>query len=220
MSKYLPYFFVLLLGVGLCWLCMQGCHRDSGIQKIQDSLQVEKKLNDTLKLRTTQISSLFDSTSRKNSTDSLMYNHKIDSFKRVTEVFKKSFLATRDTIASLHNRLSMAFINLDTVGVYRLADSLNNELVNANNQLFEWQISRDSTDNVQAAEIKRLRMVVSDLQTQIVQFKALLIQCTDNASGLAKNANKAINKAKAWSVFGKIGAGIAGLLAVLLIAHK
>jgi hypothetical protein len=219
MSKIIPY-VLLIVAVVVIFFLLKGCGKGSDIKIIQDSVKVQIQRNDSIKAVAAILYKKVDSISDKNTKDSIRYTRKIDSFVRVTKDLKTSFLATRNEISVLHNRLETAFIDLDTVGVFRIADSLNRELVSANNQLFAWQISRDSTDNLKDEEIARLRGIIVDLQGQIVQLKALLIACNDNTDRLGKSASKAIKKAKIASLISKIGVGIALVVTAILIVHK
>jgi len=195
---------------------MRGCGK--GGNPLQDSVNVYKKINDTLKAQTIVLSKANDSVINRWRKDTSTYRHRIDSLTRVTQTLKVSFLHTRDTIANLHNRLDSAFAANDTAGVWDIADSLNNELTKANNLLFAWQISRDSNDTTKDHQIDELNTIVVSLQEQIVQYKLLLKECTDNSANLSKTANSAIKKSKLNSLWGKIGTGLAAVLAILLIA--
>lgn len=220
MSKILPYLVVLLIGIAICFLWLKGCGKGSDIQIIQDSLNTFKKKNDTIVALTTVVSHKFDSIRVKHTHDSLGYTHKIDSQSHIITVLQGQTKVTKDSVVILYKQLKEFYDNKDTVALLAAYTELRNQWGQLNQQLFNLQIARDSSDNIRTAEIERLNRVVASLEGQITQFKTLLAECTDNASNLAKAGNKAVKKAKLAALWGKIGTGLAGILAVLLIAHK
>jgi hypothetical protein len=211
---------IIIIALG-AWVLIgvKGCG-DPKEQILQDSLNIEKQRNDTITTRANEWKQKHDSiTLAKHIGDSLD-KHKIDSLTTVCTSLKTKFLSTRDTIANLHDRLNVAFSTNDTGRVYKIADSLNNELVAANNQLFSWQISRDSLSSAQLSEIERLQGVITTLQGQISQFTALLTDCTNNAAALAKTGQKAAKKAKLASLWAKLGTGIAAVAIGIILIVK
>jgi len=173
-------------------------------------------LNDTLRNIGFRHSQQVDTINAHHTRDSLKFSRKIDSLAKVCATLKSNFLATRDTIASLHNRLEAAFLSNDSSAVWLIADSLNDELVKANGQLFAWQTGRDSTETTNMDEINRLRGVIVELQQEIVTFKGLLVDCTNNASNLAKNGDAAISKLKKRTLWAKISGTLNIILTALL----
>lgn len=219
MSNILKYLAVFIGGGVLCFLLFRGCGKNSAIQTLQDSLNIEKVLNDTIIVKASGLSKSNDSLMAHYKKDTGIYRHKIDSLTKVTITLKKSFLHTADTIRNLHDRLDSAFAANDTAGVWDLADSLNNELTRASNLLFAWQISRDSSDYLRENEIDTLHVTLSSLQTQLIQIKTLLKDCTDNSTSLSKTASSAIKKSKINGLLSKVGIGLAAVLAVFLLAN-
>lgn len=218
MSKVWPFIVVLLIGVVATFFLMGGCNHGKDVQSLHDQLKAATAKDDTIQLIALDWKAKHDSiTSAKRKGDSL-YTHKIDSLNSVCNSLKSKFLSTRDTIANLHDRLNKAFADNDTTGVWGIADSLNNQLVKANNALFAWQIGRDSVSTAQLSEIQRLQGIIITLQAQISQFQGLLKMCTDNNAALSKIAQMAIKKAKTKGLLNKIGIGIVGLLGIILIA--
>lgn len=220
MSKILPYLAVLLIGIAVCFFWMKGCGKESDVQVIQDSLNTFKKKNDTIVALTTVVSHKFDSIRVRHTHDSLGYTHKIDSQSHIITVLRGQTKITKDSVVILYRQLKEFYDNKDTVALLAAYTELRNQWSQLNQQLFNLQIARDSSDNIRTAEIERLNGVITSLEGQIVEFKDLLIQCTDNASNLAATGNKALKKAKMASLWSKIGGGLAAILAVLLIAHK
>jgi len=219
MSKVFPYLLVVAMGIVLCLVLRNGCGKDSAIQKIQDSLNVEKAINDTIKIALSTSHKVFDSTSHKNTSDSIRYTRKIDSQSHIIAVLQGKFKVTKDSLWNSYNQLKVFYLNHDTVALAQTYENLSSQLTEANNELFAIQIARDSADNIREAEITRLRGVVVDLQGQVVQLQDLLKQSTDNSSSLAKTAQKAIKKQKINALLAKVGTGIAVILGVILIAH-
>lgn len=209
---------IAILACALTFFLIRGCDKGKAVQSLQDSLTVEREINDTVMSQARAWKLKHDSiTAAKQKGDSL-YTRKIDSLNTVCSSLKTKFLSTRDTIANLHDRLNKAFSDNDTTGVWDIADSLNKALVVANNQLFNWQISRDSISSAQLAEIQRLEGIITQLQAEIAQFQGLLKMCTDNNAALSKTTQAAIKKLKVRGLLSKIGAGIVAVLTVALIA--
>lgn len=219
MSKIFPYLLVLIMGVVLCLVLRNGCGKDSAIHKIQDSLNVERALNDTIKIALSASHKKFDSTSHKNTADSIRYTYKIDSQSHIISVLQGKFKVTKDSLWASYTQLKVFYLNHDTAALAQTYQNLSSQLTDANNELFAIQIARDSADNIREAEITRLRGVVVTLQGQIAKLQDLLRQSTDNSSSLAKTAQKAIKKQKINALLAKVGTGIAAILGVILIAH-
>ena len=215
--KYLPYILCLVLGAAIVILCMKSCKGDSELKSLSDSLKIQILRADSIQSKAVKLGHTTDSVVIKNRVDSFRYITKIDSLNKVCARLKANFLATRDTISNLHNKLNDAFATSDTGKVYRIAHSLNNQLVIANNELFSWSVGRDSSDQAMKDEIVRLYNVIDTLKSQINQFKELLVTCTNNNAALSKTANSAIKKAKARGLVSKIGMGLAALLAAIAI---
>lgn len=213
----IEYILLILLGVGIIFICLRSCNgKSADVQRIEDSIRTEKILNDTIQNIGLRHSQHVDTINAHHTRDSLKFSRKIDSFAKVCASLKSNFLATRDTITSLHNRLEAAFLSNDSNAVWLIADSLNSELVKANNQLFAWQVGRDSVEIDQLKEIQRLRDVITQLQGEVSTFKILLAECTNNASNLAKNGNAIIAKLKKRTLWAKISGTLNIILAALL----
>lgn len=209
---------IVILSCALTFFVIRGCNKDTANEQLQASITAGTIKNDSVTQQASIWKNKHDSvTLAKHKGDSL-FTHRIDSLNAVCSSLKTKFLSTRDTIANLHDRLNKAFADNDTAGVWDIADSLNNALVTVNNQLFAWQLSRDSVSSTQLSEIERLQGVITSLQGQISQFTALLTDCTNNAAALAKTANAAVKKAKMMGLFNRIGIGLAAVaLGVILI---
>src|SRR6185312_16115329 len=126
MKKALPYVVFTVIGCIIVFFKFVGCNNGpSDVEKYQDSLRIERALNDTIKIVGANLSKKFDSSVHKNTSDSLKFTKKYDSVVKVNARLKANFLSTRDTIVDLHNRLEMAFLFNDSNAVWRIADSLN-----------------------------------------------------------------------------------------------
>lgn len=214
----MPYIIFASIGLLIVFFKFKGCNNGpSEVDRIRDSLRIEKALNDTIRIAASILSVKFDSSIHRNTVDSLKFTKKIDSLKKVNASLKSNFLSTRDTIVSLHSRLETAFLFNDSNAVWRIADSLNNELVKANNELFAWQLGRDSSETAQMDEIARLRGVIVELQQEIGQFKTLLKQSTDNSANLARQLDTVLKKMKARKLWARISEGLNVVLAAIII---
>jgi hypothetical protein len=217
-ARFIFVFTFILCAIAIIGYALKGCNRDNAaIQKIQDSLNVEKALNDTIKIKASRIAYFNDSLTVKHTKDSVKYISKIDSLVKVVQTLKGQFKVTKDSIGTLYGQLKTFYYQHDTVALIATYNRLSSELTEANNQLFAIQLNRDSVDNVNVAEILRLNGLITTLQGQIKQYNDLLTDCTGNASKLAKNGEAALKRAKAGKLFGLLGTGIAALVALLVL---
>jgi hypothetical protein len=200
-----------------CFFLFRGCEQSKSVQAIKDSLNVERALNDTIKIEKAVISKANDSVMAKSHKDSTIFISKIDSLTKIVATLKGQFRVTKDSIGTLYGQLKTFYYQHDTVALVETYNRLSSELTEANNQLFAIQLARDSSDNARDTEIVRLNGLIKTLEAQISELQALLVSCTANASNLAKTGDLAIKKAKASGLFAKIGMGIAALIAVLLL---
>jgi len=207
---------VAILAVA-CFFLFRGCQQSKAVQSIQDSLNVERALNDTIKIEKAVIAKANDSIMVKSHSDSAKFVSKIDSLSKVVATLRGQFKVTKDSIGTLYSNLKTYYLGHDTVALYRTYSELQTQLTDANNMLFAIQLARDSSDNARDTEIVRLNGLIKTLEAQISELQALLVSCTANASNLAKTGDLAIKKAKASGLFAKIGMGIAALIAVLLL---
>lgn len=215
--KLISYISIGVIVLIACFLLFRGCKQGKALQSIQDSLNVEKALNDTIKIKTVKMAKITDSIAVKNTNDSVKYVFKIDSLTRVVQTLKGQFKVTKDSIGTLYGQLKIFYLNHDSVALLATYNRLYTELTEANNQIFAIQIGHDSIDNANGAEIVRLNGVVNKLQGQIGDLQGLLIACTSNASNLAATGSKAIKKARMNALFSKIGAVLAAIVTILLI---
>lgn len=217
MNKAYLYVSAFLVGALLMFFWMKGCGPSSGIDKIQDSLRIENALNDTISLQAKFLLRHSEALESKNKSDSLSYRKTIDSQARVIAVLQGKFRITKDSIGTLYDQLKVFYDAHDTIALANAYQELRGQLDLANQLLFSIQIGRDSADNMNTAEIARLNVLLTALQSHIKAYEALLVECTTNASNLAKTGQRAVKKAKMDALFAKIGAGLAALVAILLI---
>jgi|SRR5882762_2657911 len=223
MSKIAKWVFggiVILCAIFLVFYIFKGCGKGSSIQIIQDSLNSYKEKNDSIKGRATVIAKSNDSLITAKVIGDSLYKHKIDSQSHVISILKGQTKITKDSVVILYKQLKEFYDNKDTVALLAAYTELKNQWTELNQQNFNLQIAQDSIGNIKDAEIARLNVVIIELGKQIDQFKTLLTLSTDNASAQAKAANKAVKRAKLADLWAKLGTGIAGVLAFLLIAHK
>lgn len=219
--KVISYIGIVAILLIACFFFFRGCQQGKALQSIQDSLNIEKALNDTIKIKATKAAQTNDSIVVKNTKDSTKYVYKIDSLTRIVQTLKGQFKVTKDSIGTLYDQLKVFYYQHDTVALAETYSRLYTELTEANNQLFAISLNRDSVDHANKDEISRLNGVIAILRMQIVEYVALLKDCTDNASKLASNGNLAIKKAKSAGLFSKIEAALAAIIiALLLVAHK
>lgn len=218
MSKAYLYVLAFLLGGMVLFFWMKGCGPASGTDKIQDSLRIEQALNDTIAGNARFLLSYSQALETKNARDSLSYRKTIDSQARVIAVLQGKFRVTKDSIGTLYDQLKVFYDAHDTIALANAYAELRGQLDLANQLLFSIQIGRDSADNINTAEIARLNVLATALQSHIKAYEALLVECTTNASNLAKTGQKAVKKAKMDALFAKIGIGLAAIVTLLLIA--
>lgn len=219
MNKGYLYVTAFLVGALVMFFYMKGCDSPP-LHSLQDSLNREQNLNDTLKLENTKVIKKSDSMLFKNVKDSLSYRKIIDSQSRVIAVLQGKFKVSRDSIFSLYGQLKEYYEAKDTVALLRSYMELREELNEADGLLFTIQIARDSLQNTAQNEGGRLNGLIAQLKGQISTLNGLLIQCTDNASSLAKNGNTAIKKARAANMWGRISTVLAAILGVILLVAK
>lgn len=217
MNKAYLYVLAFLLGGLVLFFWMKGCGPASGTDKIQDSLRIEQALNDTIAENARFLMSYSRGLETKNARDSASYRKTIDSQSRVIAALQGKFRVTKDSIGTLYDQLKVFYDSHDTIDLANAYAELHGQLDLANQLLFSIQIGRDSADNINTAEIGRLRVLVTALQSHIKAYEALLVECTTNASNLAKTGQKAARQAKMNALFAKIGAGLAVLVTLLLI---
>lgn len=215
--KIISYIGIVAILLIACFFFFRGCQQGKALQSIQDSLNIEKALNDTIKIKATKVAQANDSIVVKNTKDSTKYVSKIDSLTRIVQTLKGQFKVTKDSIGTLYVQLKTLYDAHDSIGLARTYYELRDQLNSANQLIFSIQISRDSADNVRNAEIARLNGLVIILQGQLTQYINLLTECTKNADSLSKSGNLAIKQARAGKLFAKIGAGLAALITALLI---
>lgn len=218
-SKTITYLSLFLAGVLLCFIFMQRCVKGNQIDAIQDSLNRERALNDTLIVQSKVVFYQNDSLKQKKAVDSAIFVKKIDSQSRVIASLQGRLNIKKDSIRTLYDNLKTFYLNHDTVALQATYDNLSTQLTDANNLLFAIQLARDSADNIRIVEIARLNQVINTLQDQIKQLKELLVESTTNASNLNKTALKALRKQKVDALLAKVGTGIAAILGIILIAH-
>lgn len=212
---------VIVLVVIASFFLFRGCQQGKGLQVIQDSLNREKALNDTIKIQSARVTKANDSIVVKNTHDSAKYASKIDSLTKIVQTLKGQFKITKDSIGTLYGNLKTYFLAHDTADLIATYNRLSEELTTANTQLFAIALSRDSIENANATEIDRLNGVIIELRKQIVEYISLLRDCTANGDVLAKNGSLALKKSKSAGLFSKIEAALAAIvIALLLIAHK
>lgn len=217
MSKAYLYVLALLIGGLLMFFWMKGCN-GSGIQKLQDSLNVERVLNDTIAIRSKSLISKYEIEQTRDSIDRLDYQRIIDSQKLVINSLQGKFKVTKDSIGKLYDNLKVFYLDHDTASLFLAYGELRQQLTLANNQLFAIQIARDSADYTRDAEITRLNAVVTTLQSHIKAYEALLTECTNNGAALYKNGILATKKAKGGKLFAEIAAGILALIALISLS--
>lgn len=216
MSKVIPYFAVFTIGIICCWYFVRSCDKpDTGLL---DTIKVLSAKNDSVAAVGQKVFHENDSLKIVKKRGDSIYEHKIDSQNHIIAVWQGRLKITKDSIGSLYADLKTFYLNHDTVALAETYHRLSDQLHDANQQLFNIQIARDSADNIRDAEITRLQGIISQLQAEISELKALLISCTANASELAKTGLKAAKKAKIAALIGKIGVGLSGILAILLLS--
>lgn len=201
-----------------CFFLFRGCHQGDSLQVIQDSLNREKALNDTIIIQSKSLLSKYQVEEIRDSIDRLDYQRIIDSQKLVIKGLQGKFKVTKDSIFALYGQLKTFYDAHDTVALLNSYVELRQQLTLANNQLFAIQISRDSADYTRDAEITRLNALVITLQSHIQAYEVLLTECTSNSSNLAKNGNLLAKKAKGGKLFAEIAAGILAIIALISLS--
>lgn len=219
MGKTITYISLFIAGVLVCFIFMQRCVKGNQIDAIQDSLNRERALNDTLIIQSKVVFNQNDSLKQKKASDSVIYVKKIDSQRRIIASLQGHLHVKGDSIRTLMGNLKTFYLNHDTAALQATYDNLSTQLTDANNLLFAIQLARDSADNIRIAEIARLNQVINTLQDQIKQLKELLVECTNNASNINKTAIRALRKQKVNALLAKVGTGIAVVLGIILLAH-
>lgn len=218
MSKVSLYGLAVCIGALVMFFWMKGCGAASGVDKIQDSLNVEKALNDTIKTEALFMMQEIKRGDEKNTRDSLIFNHKIDSQSKVIAKLEGRFNVARDSIGALYANLKTFYLNHDTVDLYLTYSNLRDQLIQANQLIFSLQISRDSADYTRDQEIVRLNSTIVTLQNHIKSYVALLTECTNNSAALYKNGSLAAKKAKGGKLFAEIAAGILAIIALISLS--
>lgn len=215
--KIISYIGIVAILLIACFFFFRGCQQGKALQSIQDSLNVEKALNDTIKIKATKAAQTNDSIVVKNTKDSTKYVSKIDSLTRIVQTLKGQFKVTKDSIGTLYAQLKIDYLNHDSAALTDTYVRLYTELTTANNQLFSLSLNRDSVDQTNKNEIARLNGVINMLQVHIGDLQGLLAACTSNASNLVDAGSKALKKARMNALFFKIGAVLAAIVSVLLL---
>lgn len=212
------YLVVFAIGILCCWWFMRGCDKpDAGLI---DSIKILSAKNDTIVLQNDALSKKNDSVILAKRRGDSLYSHKIDSQSRIIAIWEGRFKITKDSIGVLYDKLKELYVAHDTADLVEAYQQLGEQLQDAKTQLSALRVAKDSADNIREAEITRLQGVINQLQTEIIELKTLLVQCTSNASELAKTGLKAAKKAKIAGLISKLGVGLSALLAVLLLSHK
>lgn len=219
MNKGYLYVTAFLVGALVMFFYMRGC-ASPPLHSLQDSLRLEKQLNDTIVIRSKALIAKYEWDAARDSIDRLAYQRIIDSQKRVINSLQGRFKSSKDSIFTLYGQLKTYYEAHDTLALFTSYRELRDELTIANNLLFSIQIQRDSLENASTSEIERLKGLITQLKGQINTLNDLLIQCTDNASSLAKNGNAAIKKARAANIWGRISTVLAAILGVILLVAK
>lgn len=215
--KVISYIGIVAILLIACFFLFRGCQQGKALESIQDSLNVEKALNDTIKIKATKVAQANDSIVVKNTKDSTKYVSKIDSLTRIVQTLKGQFKITKDSIGTLYAQLKIDYLNNDSAALTDTYIRLYTQLTEANQQLFAISLNRDSVDQTNKNEITRLNGVINKLQVQIGDLQGLLVACTSNASNLAETGSKALKKARMNALFFKIGAVLAAIVSVLLL---
>lgn len=207
----------LIIWIFLIW---ESCNSSKQIHILSDSVLVQKKISDSIKIINDIVVKSNDSVIKKNKTDSVLYSTKIDSLTKESKRLRGNFLQTRDSLIVLYKKLQNDISIHDTVGSFEIIEQLRNKLGDADTQLFQWQINRDSSDYSRNAEIERLRGIVSTLQNQIVGFKGAFDTEFKSHQAITNDFFKLQKKARIQSFLGKIEPAVIILLASGLLIKK
>ena len=211
------YILLFLLGVAACFFLMRGCSGNSAYQFVKDSLNAEIKKEDSIRLKNAALSTQNAVVIALNQKNITTYQAKIDSQSRVIAILKGQFKVSRDSIGVLYSSLKTFYDSHDTVALKLAYTNLATQLNDANNLLFQVSLAKDSADHIRNDEITRSHAVIDTLQSEITQFKGLLIECSNNNASLSATAQKALKKSKINGLLSKFGGGVAALLAILLL---
>jgi len=219
MKSILPYIIGFIVGVLLCVILWEkGCNNSSSEIRLQDSLRIERALNDTIKIVKDNIAHRYDSVSAKKTKDSATYVYKLDSLNKAYMGLKSRFSDTKDSLFSLNSRLKQLANNSNDTDLKEVVSRLGDELNDANNQLFYIQINRDSSSNLKDSEIVRLNNVIVELQSEIKQLKDLVNQCTANTDKVTAQLQETLNRLKKRRLITRISEGlniVLGLIAII-----
>ena len=215
--KITGYILLFIAGAASCFFLMRGCSGNSAYQSVKDSLNQEIRKEDSIKVKNAALSMQNAVVIALNQKNIITYQAKIDSQYRVIAILKGQFKVSKDSISVLYANLKKFYDEHDTVALAQAYTNLATQLNDANNLLFQISLARDSADHIRNDEITRSHAVIDTLQSEITQFKGLLIDCTNNNAALASTAQKALKKSKINSLVAKLGGGIAALLAIILL---
>lgn len=217
--KLTPYILVFICGI-LCVSVWKGCQADKKVEILTTSVLRETTMSDSLKKVVTRIGKSKDSIVAKNGQDSIIYTSKIDSLTKETKRWKGNFMRTRDSIILLNNSFQAQLLKGDTTGAITTINYLRDQLGLANNQLFQWQIGRDSSENAYIEEINRLRGVIADLLVKIDGFKEAFDAQFKSTQVVTNDFMKLKKREKFESLLIKIEPAVILLLAAGLFIHK
>ena len=215
--KIAGYILLFLFGAAACFFLMRGCSGNSAYQSVKDSLNAEIKKEDSIKLKNAALSTQNAVVIALNQKNITTYQAKIDSQSRVIAILKGQFKVSKDSIGVLYANLKKFYDEHDTLALAQTYANLATQLNDANNLLFQVSLARDSADHIRNEEIERSHAVIDTLQSEITQFKGLLIECSNNNAALSSTAQKALKKSKINGLLAKFGSGIAALLAIILL---
>lgn len=205
---------MLIIIVVMSILLFKTCGDGSDIKNHADELN---KKNDSLIAKMAIVGKISDSVAAKNSIDSLKSAVKFDSLSKVIVVQNAAFEKTRATLIGLKHQLDSADKNKDTTDFYAACREISNQLTEANNQLFQIQISNDSLSNAKNEEIQRLHGVIAEVQSELAQFKVAFAEEINTNKQLTSDIEKLARKAKKTSLLTKIGWGLAAIFGAGLI---
>lgn len=212
------YLVVFAIGILCSWYFMKGCDKaDTGLI---DTIKVLSAKNDSIAVAAKSISLHNDSITIAKKKGDSVYQHKLDSQSHIIAIWQGRFGITKDSIGVLYGKLRDLYLANDTVELASAYHELGYQLQDARTQLSALQSARDSADLIRDGEVSRLNGIIDQLQAEIKQLEGLLVDCTNNASALAKTGLKAARKAKIAALISKIGIGLSAVLAVILLSHK
>lgn len=204
-----------IVAIALVIYCVNSCNKDAkAIQIAQDSLNIHKKITDSIKRDKDYLLSANEVLIITNHNDSARYARTNDSLKTVIAILKGKFSITKDSINTLYAQLKTFYLAGDTNSLKIAYLELRKELDEAGSQLFQIQIARDSADYAKDNEIDRLNGTIKTLQGQLDRAFVDLTTQIANSRAEENATKKLINRqkrAKLFNIFENIFAGIAGI---------